>query len=171
MSNIRISTSSYDCLPNSGIGKNQKYLNAATSIPSRFMSEICTNTLWNIYLIVFTKIFIPLNICDPVHKNDTATFYAWINSIFLAINLLILLRIFFALCKRGIAVVRRPLLQVAQRRGRYPLALDTLRRGYLYRWQHTDFLSRLYVRFQHPEQRSFLICCYLCRDNLTVKDI
>jgi len=32
--------------------------------------------------------------------------FAWINSIFLVMNLLILIRIFFALCKRGVAVVR-----------------------------------------------------------------
>jgi hypothetical protein len=47
------------------------------------------------------------------------TSFAWINSIFLVMNLLILLRIFFALCKRGVAVVRMTLLQVMERQGRY----------------------------------------------------
>ncbi|MBL3589003.1 MAG: hypothetical protein JMN24_04310 [gamma proteobacterium endosymbiont of Lamellibrachia anaximandri] len=37
---------------------------------------------------------------------------AWINSIFLVMNLLILLRIFFALGKRGVGVVRLVLSQV-----------------------------------------------------------
>jgi len=37
---------------------------------------------------------------------------AWINSIFLVMNLLILLRIFFALGKRGVAVIRLVLLQI-----------------------------------------------------------
>jgi hypothetical protein len=60
------------------------------------------------------------------------TSFAWINSIFLVMNLLILLRIFFALCKRGFAVVRMPLLQVVERLVRYQLAHDTRRRGYLY---------------------------------------
>jgi hypothetical protein len=59
------------------------------------------------------------------------TSYAWINSIFLVMNLLILLRIFFALCKRGVAVARMPLLQVAERLVRYQLAHDTRQRGYL----------------------------------------
>ena len=39
---------------------------------------------------------------------------AWINSIFLVMNLLILLRIFFALGKRGVAVVRLVLLRVVK---------------------------------------------------------
>ena len=47
-------------------------------------------------------------------------------------NLLILLRIFFALCKRDFAVVRMPLLQVVERLVRYQLVHDTRRRGYLY---------------------------------------
>ena len=59
------------------------------------------------------------------------TSYAWINSIFLVMNLLILLRIFFVLCKRGVAVLRMPLLQVVERLVRYQLAHDTRRRGYL----------------------------------------
>ena len=41
-------------------------------------------------------------------RADTSV--AWINSIFLVMNLLILLRIFFALCKKGLAVVMRLLL-------------------------------------------------------------
>jgi hypothetical protein len=60
------------------------------------------------------------------------TSYAWINSIFLVMNLLILLRIFFALCKRGFAVVRMPLLQVVERLVHNQLAHDTRRRGYLF---------------------------------------
>jgi hypothetical protein len=60
------------------------------------------------------------------------TSFAWINSIFLVMNLLILLRIFFALCKRGVAVVRMTLLQVMERQGRYQMAHETRRRGYLY---------------------------------------
>jgi hypothetical protein len=47
-------------------------------------------------------------------------------------NLLILLRIFFALCNRGVAVVRMPLWQVVKRLVRYQLAYDPRRRGYLY---------------------------------------
>ena len=43
-------------------------------------------------------------------RADTST--AWINSIFLVMNLLILLRIFFALCKKGLAVVLLSLLRV-----------------------------------------------------------
>jgi len=60
------------------------------------------------------------------------TSFAWINSIFLVMNLLILLRIFFALCKRGLAMVRMPLLQGVERLVCYRLAHDTRRRGYLY---------------------------------------
>ena len=60
------------------------------------------------------------------------TSFAWINSIFLVMNLLILLRIFFALCKRGIAMLRMPLLQVLERLVRYPLVHDTRRQGCLY---------------------------------------
>jgi len=60
------------------------------------------------------------------------TSFAWINSIFLVMNLLVLLRIFFARCKRGVAVVRMPLLQVVERLVRNQQALDTRRRGYLY---------------------------------------
>jgi IS5 family transposase len=60
------------------------------------------------------------------------TSLAWINSIFLVMNLLILLRIFFALCKRDVAVFRMTLLQVVERLVRYQLAHDTRRRGYLY---------------------------------------
>jgi hypothetical protein len=41
-------------------------------------------------------------------RADTSV--AWINSIFLVMNLLILLRIFFALCKKGLAVVMQLLL-------------------------------------------------------------
>ena len=59
------------------------------------------------------------------------TSFAWINSIFLVMNLLILLRIFFAFCKRGFAVLRMPLLQVVERLVRYQLAHVTRRRGYL----------------------------------------
>ena len=59
------------------------------------------------------------------------TSLAWINSIFLVMNLLILLRIFFALCKRGFAVLRMPLLQVVERLVRYQLAHDTREPGYL----------------------------------------
>ncbi len=40
------------------------------------------------------------------------TSIAWINSTFLVMNLLILLRIFFALCKRGVTVVLLPLLRI-----------------------------------------------------------
>ncbi len=60
------------------------------------------------------------------------TSFAWINSIFLVMNLLILLRIFFALCKRGVAVVWMPLLKVVERMVRHQLAHDIQRRGYLY---------------------------------------
>lgn len=60
------------------------------------------------------------------------TSFAWINSIFLVMNLLILLRIFFALCKRGVAVVRRSLVHVVERLVRYQLARNTPRRGCLY---------------------------------------
>jgi hypothetical protein len=60
------------------------------------------------------------------------TSYAWINSIFLVMNLLVLLRIFFALCKRGVAVLWMPLLQVVERLVRYQLAHDTRRQGCLY---------------------------------------
>ena len=63
--------------------------------------------------------------------------FAWINSIFLVMNLLILLRIFFALCKRGVAVVRMPLLQVVERMVCYQLAHDSRRRGYLYQMATT----------------------------------
>jgi hypothetical protein len=42
------------------------------------------------------------------------TSFAWINSIFLVMNLLILLRIFFARCKRGVAAVVLPLLLIGQ---------------------------------------------------------
>lgn len=42
------------------------------------------------------------------------TSFAWINSIFLVMNLLILLRIFFALCKGGVAAVVMSLLPVGQ---------------------------------------------------------
>ncbi len=40
---------------------------------------------------------------------------AWINSIFLVMNLQILLRIFFALCKRGVAATGLPLLSLVER--------------------------------------------------------
>jgi hypothetical protein len=43
---------------------------------------------------------------------DTSS--AWINSIFLVMNLLILLRIFFALCKRGVVVILVPLLRAVE---------------------------------------------------------
>mgnify|MGYP001547720043 FL=1 len=59
------------------------------------------------------------------------TSYAWINSIFLVMNLAVLLRIFFDLCKRGFAVAWMPLLQVVVRLVRYQLTHDTRRRGYL----------------------------------------
>ena len=60
------------------------------------------------------------------------TYFAWINSNFLVMNLLILLRIFFALCKRGVAVVRMSLVHVVERLVRYQLAHNTPRRGCLY---------------------------------------
>jgi hypothetical protein len=60
------------------------------------------------------------------------TSFAWINSIFLVMNLAVLLRIFFALYQRGVAVLRMPLLQVVVRLVRYQLAHDSRRRGYLY---------------------------------------
>jgi hypothetical protein len=60
------------------------------------------------------------------------TSFAWINSIFLVMNLLILIRIFFVLCKRGVAVARMPLLQVVERLARYQLAHDTRRRESIY---------------------------------------
>jgi hypothetical protein len=60
------------------------------------------------------------------------TSFAWINSIFLVMNLLILLRIFFALCRRCVAVIRMPLSPVVERLVRYQLAHDTRRRDYLY---------------------------------------
>ena len=59
------------------------------------------------------------------------TSFAWINSIFLVMNLLVLLRIFFALIKKGVAVVQMPLLQVVEKLVRYQLAHDTRRRNYL----------------------------------------
>jgi len=71
------------------------------------------------------------------------TSLAWINSIFLVMNLLILLRIFFALCKRGVAVVRMPLLQVVERLIRYKRHMITDGGAICIRWQRTDFLSRL----------------------------
>ena len=43
------------------------------------------------------------------------TSYAWINSIFLVMNLQILLRIFFALCKEGVAAICLLLLRVMKR--------------------------------------------------------
>jgi len=43
------------------------------------------------------------------------TSYAWINSIFLVMNLQILLRIFFALVKKAAAAVWLPLMQVRKR--------------------------------------------------------
>ena len=51
---------------------------------------------------------------------------------FLVMNLLILLRIFFALCKRGVAVARMPLLKVVERMVRHHLAHDTWRRESMY---------------------------------------
>ncbi len=60
------------------------------------------------------------------------TSLAWINSIFLVMNLLILLRIFFALRKRGFAVVLMPLLHVVERRLCYLRAHDIRRWGYRY---------------------------------------
>ncbi len=61
------------------------------------------------------------------------TSFAWINSIFLVMNLLVLLRIFFALCKSGLAAVRMRLLRVVERLLlRYRLAHDTRQRGDLY---------------------------------------
>lgn len=58
------------------------------------------------------------------------TSYTWIN-IFLVMNLLILLRIFFALCKRGVAVVRMPLLHGVKRLVCYQVVHVTWRRDYL----------------------------------------
>jgi len=58
--------------------------------------------------------------------------FAGINSIFLVMNLLILLRIFFTFCKRDFAVLGIALLQVMERLIRYQLAYETQRRGYLY---------------------------------------
>ena len=43
------------------------------------------------------------------------TSYAWINSIFLVMNLQILLRIFFALLKQAVVAIWLPLLQVVER--------------------------------------------------------
>ena len=60
------------------------------------------------------------------------TSFAWINSIFLVMNLLILLRIFFALCKRGVAVVRMSLVHVVERLVCHQLGHNTQRRGCLY---------------------------------------
>ena len=60
------------------------------------------------------------------------TSLAWINSIFLVMNLMILLRVFFALWKSGIAVARMPLLQVVEKLVRCQLVHDTRRRSYLY---------------------------------------
>ena len=60
------------------------------------------------------------------------TSYAWINSIFLVMNLLILVRIFFALCIRGVAVIRVPLLQVVERMVRHQMSHDTRRRESMY---------------------------------------
>ena len=62
-------------------------------------------------------------------RSDTS--YAWINSIFLVMNLLILLRIFFALSKRAVAVVRAPLLHVVERLVCHQLAHNTRQRDYL----------------------------------------
>jgi hypothetical protein len=59
------------------------------------------------------------------------TSLAWINSIFLVMNLLILMRIFFALCQRGVAVLWMPLLQMVKKLVPYQLAHLTQRRGYL----------------------------------------
>ena len=59
------------------------------------------------------------------------TSLAWINSIFLVMNLAVLLRIFFAFCRRGVAVRRMPLLQGVERLARYQLAHNTRQRGYL----------------------------------------
>jgi hypothetical protein len=59
------------------------------------------------------------------------TSYAWINSIFLVMNLAVLLRIFFVFCQKGVVVRWRPLLQVVERLVRYQLAHVTRRRGYL----------------------------------------
>ena len=59
------------------------------------------------------------------------TSYAWINSIFLVMNLMILLRIFFAFGKSGIAVVRMPLLQVMEKLVRFQPATGHRRRGHL----------------------------------------
>ena len=43
------------------------------------------------------------------------TSFAWINSIFLVMNLLILLRIFFALIKKDVVVILVPLLRAVER--------------------------------------------------------
>ncbi len=69
---------------------------------------------------------------NHIRAKRADTSYAWINSIFLVMNLLILLRIFFALCKRGVAVVRMPLLRAVERLVCYRQAHYTWRWGYLY---------------------------------------
>lgn len=69
---------------------------------------------------------------NDIRAKRADTSCAWINSIFLVMNLLILLRILFALIKEGVAVVRMPLWQVVEKLVRYPLVHDTRQRGYLY---------------------------------------
>ena len=51
---------------------------------------------------------------NTIRAKRADTSEAWINSIFLVMNLLILLRIFFVLCKRGLAMVRLSLLWVTK---------------------------------------------------------
>ena len=50
-----------------------------------------------------------------IRAKRAGTSSAWINSIFLVMNLLILLRIFFALCKRGVVVILVPLARISHR--------------------------------------------------------
>ena len=84
----------------------------------------------------------PLNY---IRAKRVDTSCAWINSIFLVMNLLILLSIFFALCKRGVGVVRMPLVQVVER-----LVCNSWHTTHgdgaiCSRWQHTDFPGRPYL--------------------------
>ncbi len=59
---------------------------------------------------------------DTIRAKRADTSFAWFNSIFLVMNLLILLRIFFALCKGGVAAVLLPIGQTMLRhRGTCPV--------------------------------------------------
>ena len=75
-------------------------------------------------------------------RPDTA--YAWINTIFLVMNLQILLRIFFALLKRASVAIWLPLLQVVER----------LMNGY----RQTLCTCREVVRGVWQSDCGFLIC-------------